>query len=1413
MSDDTKKATREKGGGYNEGEGDSGGEKGKGGGGLKRRGAKLLPMGMLGGEKSLKASVQTLSIISSEMDLNLGNILSNQEEWDSERTNFPFLTFENKDTEAEYLTVTWPFSLWITYASVVFTILVYLCILVGRIVRFSKNSLNVSEDLLQEDDKDMDSTFMMTSYIVNGLAILILVCLFLYLRALYLKLPASTPYVTMAFNCDFDAKTNALIVCSLIIIACDCVVQFSSRYMGAVAAADEFLMGMIYWTLVILRFPFIYSIILSISYVIISFFIDVFKDCADTSDGIQPCTIAFAAGNVVTYVFILMLCIGGHYHIEKSARKLYIQTKKVRDKSTNIERLSRTTNDILSLNLPTHVLRYFRDEMDNEFRNLTELYDNLTVVFISINGVDFGDSIESGKESVRQLNTLFALFDEVTIDHGLQKLKVTGATKYMIIGGMAETHEELTEDDENDKDGLNGKDTQADNTINAVIEIAKEFFGTKEELEATGSFNCLSKANITVGMNHGQVVAGIVGSTKFLYDAFGDAVNVASRMQTNAPPDSLLVSNVYHANLKKSSCFKMFHNYGARFIKGKGDMQLMCLKLNQQFAGTSIGSISLRTSLSKSSGLGLIKRDSSALFEPSLLFSTIRNREVEMARGSDEYLTDAFEVLLREDEIQNACLQKIHNRNAKIKDKCLAVQYEVENIVYERVWVFQLLLLGFIFTIIVCLGGIFTISNNDVVHISIPILLVSVVVFFILVLREYGVSRKTESGSLLAFSKYLTFLEKQNERPPKEEPGFDFLQFIISPLKSSQGLLKLSSSRPTKMKDNEQECTNEIVLKEENEENDVYSIDSPDARTKALPFENEDSVSSYSKAEKMYYSASGSVSTSRSLSHHTADHVVGGILREKSSSGIRKEKSSSLVGSDEKGASGLRKERSTGALRDGSFRREKSYDQEKGLTNSNSVLSLQTGRCNSTTMVEQTINNPVVINLIPCSMDSLDRIDEQCSQEKQTKPIEKSPTSSTVVNSVQRLGIPKCTAQEMGDPIEANVDLDVESNQDPLQKLSIWDRVRVEYGVHNYSVFVCGLLMMFSSTLVALFLEKYNEGQFTGVETPAAVCGLIYLSLFFNMGYYMLVVQMLTFLVFVRIASTLVLTSFDPSEHILRFLVQLAFALMCLWIYRKKLFYHTFAFLLDREMKKAVSTQEKKERTAKAILLNILPAQIVGELTINPDIEIIEHFDHTALLNTDFVSFTELSSRLSAVEVTTLLNVLFAEFDRLCQVYQCEKLCTIGDAYVAASGVPEARMDALSDEEALSLVACGMFRALKQYNRSRSQFTQGHTDIAIRIGMHCGPAIACMIGGVLNSRYDIVGKIVSETSLFEQYAKVNTIHVSDVFMEKLQNERPDFCTNLAMQKMEFEANLPQGEHKKFTSYYASELAISSIAIL
>ncbi|MBK8498341.1 MAG: tetratricopeptide repeat protein [Flavobacteriales bacterium] len=189
---------------------------------------------------------------------------------------------------------------------------------------------------------------------------------------------------------------------------------------------------------------------------------------------------------------------------------------------------------------------------------------------------------------------------------------------------------------------------------------------------------------------------------------------------------------------------------------------------------------------------------------------------------------------------------------------------------------------------------------------------------------------------------------------------------------------------------------------------------------------------------------------------------------------------------------------------------------------------------------------------------------------------------------------------------------------------------------------------------------------------------------------------------------------------------------------------------------------KEKERSER-LLLNILPSEVAAELKAKGSAEAV-HLDQVTVLFTDFKGFTAMSEQLSPKDLVKDLHECFSAFDRITEKYSIEKIKTIGDAYMAAGGLPTPNTTHATDV----IKAAFEMRDFIAEGKAR-KVAAGLPYFEIRIGIHTGPVVAGIVG-VKKFSYDIWGDTVNTASRMESSGEAGQVNISEATYELAKDE-------------------------------------------
>lgn len=202
-----------------------------------------------------------------------------------------------------------------------------------------------------------------------------------------------------------------------------------------------------------------------------------------------------------------------------------------------------------------------------------------------------------------------------------------------------------------------------------------------------------------------------------------------------------------------------------------------------------------------------------------------------------------------------------------------------------------------------------------------------------------------------------------------------------------------------------------------------------------------------------------------------------------------------------------------------------------------------------------------------------------------------------------------------------------------------------------------------------------------------------------------------------------------------------------------------FIYINYRSKKKSNIIINREREKSDNLLLNVLPSSIAIRLK-SGETTIADNFEEASVVFIDISQFTQLSKDAKPGRVVEILNRIYTEFDHIAQKYGLEKIKTIGDCYMAASGIPQPRND---HADAAVKFALESMRKINGYD------TGDGTIILFKVGIDCGPVVAGIIGEK-KFIYDIWGDTVNTASRMEESCVPGKIQCTERFKNTIESK-------------------------------------------
>jgi class 3 adenylate cyclase len=189
---------------------------------------------------------------------------------------------------------------------------------------------------------------------------------------------------------------------------------------------------------------------------------------------------------------------------------------------------------------------------------------------------------------------------------------------------------------------------------------------------------------------------------------------------------------------------------------------------------------------------------------------------------------------------------------------------------------------------------------------------------------------------------------------------------------------------------------------------------------------------------------------------------------------------------------------------------------------------------------------------------------------------------------------------------------------------------------------------------------------------------------------------------------------------------------------------------------------EASKQRSEELLLNILPKTTAQELMENGKVAAKDHTE-VGVMFSDFKDFTRIAEAMDPAELVNELDYCFRKFDAITVKYRIEKIKTIGDAYMCATGLTE---NNTQEVEELIRAAIEIRDFMEEYRRQRE--AEGRPAFGIRIGIHTGHVVSGVVG-IRKFAFDIWGDAVNVAARMESSGEVGKINISEPTYEKIKN--------------------------------------------
>ena len=240
---------------------------------------------------------------------------------------------------------------------------------------------------------------------------------------------------------------------------------------------------------------------------------------------IEPTPLPILLNNSFFFMSANVIGMFAAYMLEMYERRDFLQVRQLAVQREEIARERERAEDLLYAILPKSVAQRLQ-----QHEQVADSFADVTVLFADINDFSSLAAQLPPAKLVSLLNEIFSSFDVLAEQHGLEKVKTIGDA-YMVVAGLP---------------------TERDDHAEAMAEFALRM---RDEI-GRHRVDGLEPINVRIGINTGPVIAGVIGRKKFIYDLWGDTVNIASRMESHGSPGQIQVTQSTYLRLKRSFDFE-----------------------------------------------------------------------------------------------------------------------------------------------------------------------------------------------------------------------------------------------------------------------------------------------------------------------------------------------------------------------------------------------------------------------------------------------------------------------------------------------------------------------------------------------------------------------------------------------------------------------------------------------------------------------------------------------------------------------------------------------------------------------------------------------------------------------------------------------------------------------------------------